>query len=71
MNGAGFPLWVENLEKWEGISSQKNSVNFEQTGKVRDKSGEITQITGNEYLNKLYLNECKFFGLNFFLNAGK
>ena len=39
----GFPLGLENLEKWEGIFQ---SGNFEQTGKVREKSGKITQNTG-------------------------
>ena len=29
----GFPLGLENLEKWEGIFQ---SGNFEQTGKVRE-----------------------------------
>ena len=40
---SGFPLGLENLEKWEGIFQ---SGNFEQTGKVREKSGKITQNTG-------------------------
>ena len=30
---SGFPLGLENLEKWEGIFQ---SWNFEQTGKVRE-----------------------------------
>ena len=30
---AGLPLGLEKLEKWEGISSQGKSGNFEQTGK--------------------------------------
>ena len=34
---SGFPLGLENLEKWEGIfQSDKKSGNFEQTGKVRE-----------------------------------
>ena len=40
---SGFPLGLENLEKWEGIFQ---SGNFEQTGKVREKSGKTTQNTG-------------------------
>ena len=33
--------------KWEGIfQSGKKSGNFEQTGKVREKSGKITQNNG-------------------------
>ena len=37
----GFPLRPEKLEKWEGIfQSGKKSGNFEQTGKVREKSGK-------------------------------
>ena len=44
---AGFPLGLENLEKWEGIFPvREKSGNFEQTGKVREKSGKITQNTG-------------------------
>ena len=42
----GFPLGLEkleNLEKWEGIFQ---SGNFEQTGKVREKSGKTTPNTG-------------------------
>ena len=43
---AGFQLGLEkleNLEKWEGIFQ---SGNFEQTGKVREKSGKTTPNTG-------------------------
>ena len=44
---SGFPLGLENLEKWEGIfQSGKSPGNFEQTGKIREKSGKITQNTG-------------------------
>ena len=33
----GFPLGLENLEKWESIfQSGEKSGNFEQTGKVRE-----------------------------------
>ena len=39
----GFLLGLENLEKWEGILE---SGNFEQTGKVRDISHKILQISG-------------------------
>ena len=36
-NYTGFPLELENLEKWKGIfQSEKKSGNFEQTGKVRE-----------------------------------
>ena len=48
----GFPLGLENLEnleKWEGIFQSgifEKSGNFEQTVKVRAKSGKTTQNTG-------------------------
>ena len=44
MGTSGFPLRLENLEKFEGIfQSGKSQGIFEQTGK---KSGKITQNTG-------------------------
>ena len=44
---SGFPLGLENLEKWEGIfQSGKSQGIIEQTGKVREKSGKITQNSG-------------------------
>ena len=43
----GFLLELENLEKWEGISSQgKVGENFEETGKV-GKSHKILENMGN------------------------
>ena len=45
---SGFPLGLENLEKWEGIFQ---SGSFEQTGKSR----KITQNTGkNETISDKY-----------------
>ena len=35
---AGFPLGLENLEKWEGFTIREKSGSFNQTG----KSGKIT-----------------------------
>ena len=44
---SGFPLRLENLEKWEGIfRSGKKSMNFEQTGKVRENYTKYWKIQG-------------------------
>ena len=40
---AGFPLGLENLEKWEGIFQ---SGNFEQTGKVRENHTKYWKTQG-------------------------
>ena len=42
---AGFPLGLENLGK--AFSSRGKSGNFEQVGKVSEKSSKIKQNTGN------------------------
>ena len=56
----GFPLGLENMQKWEGIlQSGKKSGNFEETGKVREKSGEITQNTGK--LREFRTNVISYF----------
>ena len=40
---SGFPLGLENLEKWEGIFQ---SGNFEQTGKVRENHTKYWKTQG-------------------------
>ena len=52
---AGFPLGLENLEKWEGIFQ---SGNFEQTGKVRENHTKYWKTQGiwdKYYLIFLYI----------------
>ena len=61
---AGFPLRLENLEKWEGIF---------QSGKSQgilnrlEKSGKITQNTGK--LREFLKNFICFFSVNYVLFA--
>ena len=46
----GFPLGLENLEKWEGIFQ---SGNFEQTGKVWEKHTKYWKTEGISEKNYL------------------
>ena len=44
LSPSGFPLRLENLEKWEGIFQ---SGNFEQAGKVGESQGKSHKILEN------------------------
>ena len=55
---AGYPLGLENLEKWEGIFQ---SGNFEQTGKVR---GNHIKYWKSREFQRYLLFLVTFIGMN-------
>ena len=43
----GFPLELENLEKWEGISSQDILNRLEKSGKITQNTGKLREFQIN------------------------